>query len=121
MFITSPKVFADLFNGKFPGAYRKITPDDVRLMTECKLIGRYKYYIHQDLETISCILLYEQLRINGSAHQDKEKNPPTCKRFGKTLPTKLEDKVGRPREYCSDCESFRNREQQKKLRYWRYG
>jgi len=82
MFITSPETVAEWFNTKVPGAYRKITSDDLRLMNKCKLIGRYDYYIRQDLETISGILEYEHLQQNKYTRQDKEEKPPTCKICG---------------------------------------
>ena len=31
-------------------------------MTTCSLIGKYGYYMQLDIETVRCILLYEQLR-----------------------------------------------------------
>ncbi|MBA7599411.1 hypothetical protein ES703_06444 [subsurface metagenome] len=53
--------FAAQFNAKLPGAYRQITAQDVRAMTDCGLIRRYGYYIHSDLETVRAVLQYEQI------------------------------------------------------------
>jgi hypothetical protein len=75
MFISSPEKFADLFNARIPDACRKITADDVRLMTKCNLIGRYRSYGRQDLETTRAILQYELLREHRPVQQDKEKKP----------------------------------------------
>jgi hypothetical protein len=75
MFVTSPEKFAEWFNAKIPGTNRKITAADVRLMTECNLIGRYRFYERQDLETIRGILQYEQLRENRPVQQAEEEKP----------------------------------------------
>lgn len=90
MYSTSPKAFADLFNAKIPYAYRGITSYDVRLMTECNLIGRHKCYIRQDLETIRGTLQYEKLRQHRSAQQNKEKEPPRYKSCVQLLPLQAE-------------------------------
>jgi hypothetical protein len=118
MFITSPDRFAEWFNEKIPDACRKITSKDVRLMTECKLMGRYRFYDRQDMETVRAVLQYEQLqqkRIQEQPTQDKSE-PPKCKRCGQPLPYQHEAKKGRRREYCSGCEPFRVRERNRKWR-----
>jgi hypothetical protein len=118
MFISSPKAFAECFNAKIPDACRKITSDDVRLMRECKLIGRHNYYIRQDLETVRAVLQYEQLRQNRQK-KDEIKDAEGgihCRRCGKLLTTKQSGKKGRHREYCSGCEPFRVRERNRKWR-----
>ena len=117
MFITSPEVFAEWFNIKVRGAYRKITADDVSLMTECKLVGIYGFYGRQDLETVRGILQYEQLREKQPIQQDEEKKLPTCKLCKQPLPPKPGGKPGKHKEYCSDCEPFRNKERQKHFRH----
>lgn len=62
--ITSPKRFADWFNQTVPGAQRKISAEDVRLMTKLGLIGRCKYYLRSDIQTVIGILKFEQFRQN---------------------------------------------------------
>jgi len=47
--ILSPDKFAEWFNNVVPGAYRSITAQDIRDMTECGLVAHYGYYIRQDL------------------------------------------------------------------------
>ncbi|MFC1893714.1 hypothetical protein ACFLYR_06795 [Chloroflexota bacterium] len=121
---SNPNRFAAWFNEKYLGAYRRITTEDVEEMTNSRLIGRFRYYSPpQDGETIRGILQYEQLREKrserGSAEDKLE--PPKCKMCGKPLPPELESKTGRPREYCWECESFRNQERQKKSRRQRRG
>lgn len=59
--ILSPDRFAEWLNRVVP-AYRKITPEDARDLTECGLIGKYQYYGRADLETVRAILQYEQMR-----------------------------------------------------------
>ena len=110
--------FATLFNAKLPGAYRQITVQDIRDMTECGLIRRYGYYIHSDLETVRAVLQYEQIlekRMKKPPEEDKLESP-CCKMCGQPLPTQPEGKKGRPREYCSKCESLRRRDRYRKWR-----
>lgn len=110
--IVSPDKFLEWFNSKVPGAYRKITNQDVRDMTECGLIGRYGYYGRTDLETVRAILLYEQLRSERERKACLQDAPRTCKRCGKSLPENG-NKKGRPKEYCQQCERYRNRDRYK--------
>ncbi len=114
---TSPEKFAALFNEKYPGAYRQITAQDIREMTTCCLIGRYSFYGRDDLETVRGILSYEKLCEHHSSTKDKEVKLPICKLCRQILPDNSSRKVGRPREYCTACESKRNRERQKDLRH----
>ena len=119
MFITSLDKFAAWFNMKYPGAYRRITTRDVEDMTSCGLIRRYRYYSEsQDGETIRAVLQYEQMREKRSAKQDTKDRleSPSCKMCGGPLPSDPEGKRGRPREYCSDCESLRNMERHRRWR-----
>ena len=118
MFITSPDKFAALFNEKYVGANREISAEDVIYMTRCKLICRHGYYIRDDLEMVRGVLEYEQIRGQRSAQQstDDELKPRKCKMCGHALPVELEDKTGRPKEYCPECESFRNKERKGKSR-----
>jgi len=113
MYSTNPEAFADLFNEKVQGAYRKVTGYDIRSMTKCGLIGRCGFYVRQDLETVRGILEYELSRDHQSDKGDQEKNTLICKRCGKTFNPNPESKPGRPPEYCTDCEAHRNRERQK--------
>ncbi|MFC1894058.1 hypothetical protein ACFLYR_08635 [Chloroflexota bacterium] len=97
MFVNSPKKFAAWFNEKYIGAYRRITTEDVREMTVCGLIGRYRYYSPpQDGETIRGILQYEQLREKRSEQgfaEDKFESPE-CKMCGQPLFPDPESKTG---------------------------
>jgi len=123
MFITSPEAFAEWFNEKILNACRKLTVDDVCLMTECKLISRYRFYGHQDIETARGILQYEQMREKRSERleerggRDEAKAVtivPNCKRCGQPLPAPPPGKKGRPGEYCPNCEPSRVKERQRK-------
>jgi len=117
--ITSPKVFAEWFNQKYPGTSREITPEDVNNMTACGLIHRYGYYSESiDGETVRAVLQYEQLWQNRQK-KDEIKDAEGgiyCRRCGKLLTTKQSGKKGRHREYCSGCEPFRVRERNRKWR-----
>ncbi len=117
MITSNPAGFAKWFNEKYAGAYRQITTEDVKDLTDCGLIHRRNYYSGlEDGETVRGILRYEQLRENRPIKQDKEKQPPFCKRCGQPLPTNTSGKLGRHNEYCSECESFRNKERQRHFR-----
>lgn len=100
------------------GAYRQITAADVRLLTECSLIGRYRYYGHIDLQTVRCILRYEELREKRIQKQERgaAMEPLRCKICGEPLPIQPEGKMGRPREYCPQCEASRSKERNRKWR-----
>lgn len=114
--IASPDKFSTLFNAVVPGAYRSITAQDIRDMTECGLIGRYKYYGRQDIETVRAILLYEQIRNERSEKACLKDAPRTCKRCGEPLPSQPDSSRGRPSEYCVNCEPFRGGERNRKWR-----
>ena len=116
--ITSAGRFATLFNSKVPGAYRPISADDIRLMTECGLVGRYGYYGREDMQTVIGILRYEQLR-EKRAHsppKDTTIELPHCKSCGEPVPPPSEGKRGRPKEYCSRCEASRAKERSRRWR-----
>jgi len=113
--IVSPDKFAEWFNEAMPGAYRSITEQDARDMTEHGLIGKYQYYGRADLETVRAILLCEQLRDERSRKACLKDMLKTCKRCGKSLPETRGGK-GRPCEYCFDCEPYRARERYLKWR-----
>ena len=115
-FITSPEKFADWFNIKVPGACRDITADDVKLLTECRLIKKHGYYFHDDLQTVIGILNYEQLRQKKTEKQKASLEPPRCKICGQPLPAEAEDKKGRPKEYCEQCQPSRAKERYRKWR-----
>lgn len=117
MYSTSPEAFADYFNAKVPYAYRGITSNDVLLMTECNLICRHGFYGSQDLEVVRGILQYEQMREKRSARcaTEEQQLPPSCKMCRQLLPAQSGGKKGRPREYCVECEPFRNRDRQQRL------
>jgi hypothetical protein len=107
--ILTPDRFAIWFNSLIPGAHRSITAQDIRDMTRCGLIGRYGYYGRVDIETVRAVLQYEQLRHDSDKQTDAVR---MCKRCGGLLPES--EGVGRPREYCSDCEKNRGRERWRK-------
>ena len=109
-FIVRAEDFANLFNAKVPGAYRQVTADDIRLLTQFGLIGRYNFYdTTYDVQTIIGILNYERLTQQRTRKgvQEASPEPAQCKSCGQALPTEPEGKKGRPREYCTDCESSR--------------
>jgi len=114
--ILSPDKFAAWFNSVVPGAYRHITSQDVRDMTECGLIGKYSYYGQSDLQTVRAILLYEQLRQERNEKLRLKEVPQTCKRCEKPLVSLSDSRRGRRKEYCPECEPFRERERYRKWR-----
>jgi hypothetical protein len=66
---SNPTKFAQWFNEKYTGAYRRINTSDVKDMTDCGLIHRHQYYSgSEDGETIRAVLQYEKLRENRSLH-----------------------------------------------------
>ena len=107
--VLDPNRFAEWFNEKVPGAYRKLTTQDAQDLAEVGLIGKYGYYGRSDIETARAVLQYEQLREQRSQQENKVR---TCKRCGQPLPA--ECGRGRPREYCDGCESTRSRERWRK-------
>jgi hypothetical protein len=115
--IIKPEDFAKWFAKAIPGAYRQITADDVRDMTTCGLIGKYGYYIQLDIETVRRILQYEQLRQNRQLRDEIRDSDGAihCRRCGVVL-AKPDEKKGRPKEYCDDCEPFRARERYRRYR-----
>jgi hypothetical protein len=120
MLRTSPDKFAEEFNRVVPGAYRRITTQDVLDMTNCGLIGKYDCYLHNDIETVRAVLQYEELRQKRIDKPQPQPQPISvtraCKICGSTLPVAPVGKYGRRKEYCAGCESSRL-----KLRYrkWR--
>lgn len=114
----NPGIFAAWFNEKYPGAYRQIIAEDIKDLTICGLIGRYRYYsLSRDGETIRGILEYEQLQQKRPAQTGPREEPESakCKMCSKTLPINPDEKTGRPKEYCLECEPLRNRDRQKRL------
>jgi len=47
-----------------PGAYRRMTVEDIIDMTKCGLIARSGYYLRDDLQTVRGVLQYEKLLQN---------------------------------------------------------
>jgi hypothetical protein len=114
---SNPTKFAQWFNEKYTGAYRRISTGDVKDLTECGLIQHRDYYSgSMDGETIRAILQYEKLREKRSTEQNKDKDYPSCKRCGQPLPLNEEVKPGRHKEYCPECEPFRSKERQRHYR-----
>ena len=60
----NPNKLASEFRQKVPDAYRKIDAEDIRYMTEYGLVGRYGFYLRDDLKTVWGILKCEQRRQN---------------------------------------------------------
>lgn len=88
-------------------------------MTECGLIKKYGYYSDEDLQTIIAILNYEQRRDKGTQKKAQEVTMDSlrrCKLCGWPLPPEPEGKIGRLREYCSQCELLRARQRYRKWR-----
>jgi hypothetical protein len=114
--IVKSEDFAEWFNKAIPGAYRSITAQDVRDMTTCGLIGCYGYYMQLDLETVRAILQYEQLRQNRQKRNEIRDDDGVihCQRCGAVL-DRPKGK-GRPREYCTACESSRSTMRNRKWR-----
>ena len=116
--IVRPEDFAAWFSkATLEGAYLSITTQDVRDMTSCGLIGRYDHYIQLDIETVRAILQYEQLRQNRQKRDELRDSEGImhCRRCGVAL-SKPDGKCGRPREYCTDCESSRTTKRYQKWR-----
>jgi hypothetical protein len=108
-FRTSPDRFAKEFNEVVPGAYRKMTTQDIVDMTACGLIGKYNCYPHNDIETIRAILRCEELRQKRieKPSPNSESDIRTCRLCGMILPNEPIGKYGRPKEYCASCEPVR--------------
>ena len=88
MAITDPERFAEWFNMSYRGAYRRVSVEDIRDMTECGLICRSRCYSpSQDGETIHAVLRYEQMRQKRSAKLLNECEPeqPSCKMCSQPL------------------------------------
>jgi hypothetical protein len=117
-FRTSPNKFAEDFNEAVPGAYRRITTQDIVDMSECGLIGKYNCYPHNDIETVRAILRYEEIRQKSIEKQpsDSISNIRTCRLCGMILPPEPIGKYGRPKEYCPSCEPVRARKRYQKWR-----
>lgn len=115
--ITNPQKFADFFNAKVPGACRQVTVDDIRDVTTCGLIGKYREYIRLDIETFRAVLQYEQLRQNRQKRDEIRDSDGSirCRSCGVVL-ARPGGRRGRPNEYCADCEAFRGRERYRKWR-----
>jgi hypothetical protein len=60
--------------------------DDAQLLAEYGVMGRYRYYVRQDIETVRAILLYEQMWDERSQKLDVADR--RCKRCGNLLPEK---------------------------------
>ena len=114
--MTSPDRFATHFNTIVPGAYRQITAQDIRDMVECGLIKHYGYYLRSDLETVRAVLRYEQLREKRIQKSGDRSEPSRCKMCREPLPPQSEDKKGRPKEHCQQCQHSRSRERYRKWR-----
>jgi hypothetical protein len=119
MFINNSQKFADWFNEKYPGAPRQITAIDAESLKACQLIHRYGFYsTSDDGKTVMGILRYMQMMEQTPTQEDYDKGEPRrCRMCGHPLPIEPEDKIGRPKEYCLDCESFRNKERKRKSRH----
>jgi hypothetical protein len=118
MFIRSADEFAVWFNMSYPGAPRKITAVDVEILKGYKLIHRHGFYLtSEDGKTVMGVLKYVQMMEQRPRQEACDKaEARKCRLCGHALPIEPEDKTGRPKEYCPDCESFRNKERKRKSR-----
>ena len=116
MFIAKAEKFAEHFNRTVPGAYRKVSTEDIKDMADCGLIARYGFYVNQDLQTVIGILRYEKLWQNRQRRMSESTVSGQCKICGMTLPQEPEGKKGRPREYCDNCEASRLKDRNRKWR-----
>ena len=118
LYTTSPDKFAKDFSKTVPGAYRQISTQDIRDMTDCGLIKRYGSYSSTDLQTVIGVLRYEQLleKRKQKTIEREQGQQHSCKLCGESLPPEREGKKGRPREYCDYCESKRAKERNSKWR-----
>ncbi len=116
MIIDTTLEFTKWFNEKFSRVNRKITLDDVRLMTEGRLIGKYSYYTKDDGETVRGILLYEQMRprILEKVEMKPVNATRRCKKCGRLLPYLRRVRKGRHKEYCRRCNPVRLRERHRR-------
>jgi len=114
----NPATFARWFNEKVPGAYRRLTGQDVYDMTRCGLIGRHDSYDDTVCIREAVDILNYELKRGERVRQEKkeESGPPCCRLCGWPLPPETEGKTGRPREYCDKCEPARARERNAKWR-----
>ncbi|MBT3363125.1 MAG: hypothetical protein HN407_05630 [Chloroflexi bacterium] len=110
--------FAAKFNHKVQGAYRKVDAVDIRDMTQCGFIGRYGYYLRSDLETVRRLLQLEQLQQNRERRNEIRDSDGVihCRMCDLVLPAQPDGTIGRPKEYCDDCESSRLKERNSKWR-----
>jgi hypothetical protein len=60
--MSDPVKFASRFNAAVPGSHRAVTPDDIRALAHCGLIGRHGFFDRTDMETVRGILQYEKVR-----------------------------------------------------------
>ena len=112
----NPKRFAETFNQECPGAYQTVTADDIRLMTECGIIGHYGCYGDSDIRTIVGVFRYELLREKRIEKLQPNVIPEIrkCKICGNPLPNEPVSKHGRRKEFCTECESLRVRMRHRK-------
>lgn len=98
LWMSNAKEFAKHCNTKLPGAWRTVDAADIRLMTECGLIGQYGHYGRGDVETVRGVLRYEMLREKHDKKVDEHGHPkpPLCKGCGDILPDQGDHKRGRP-------------------------
>lgn len=114
--VSSPSKFAEWINSALPGMHRKVDAEDIRDMTECGLIGRYGRFYRTDLEVVRGILQYEQLRYNRQQREEIRGSGGKihCRRCGVELPPQPDGKKGRPREFCTACQTHRARDRYNK-------
>lgn len=107
----TPESFVKYFNKTIPGIWRQLTIEDVRKLTEFRLVKVYGYFSQsRDLEIVRAILTFEDWRRSQQPQPGKEENKvvqePLCKLCGKSFP-RSEKQTGRHHEYCSDCQKNR--------------
>jgi len=106
---SSPGRLAKEFNDVVPGAYRSVTVDDIRMMTECGLIGHHSCYGESDIRIVIGVLRYELLRKKTIEKPQPSVIPEIqkCKMCGNPLLINPVNRHGRKKEYCASCEPLR--------------
>ena len=119
--ITGVKEFVDNFTQTFPGAPRPIDEADVLKLSELGLIKTHGCFSRDDYNTVLSVLKYEQCMTGVPTHiepviklsADRQRS---CKLCAATLPNHAPDGVGRPKEYCGECQRLRSRDRNRRWR-----
>ena len=119
--ITGVRKYVDNFTQTFPGAPRLIQEVDVLRLCELNLIKTHGCFSRDDYKTVLSILKYEQCMMGPPIHTDVIIKQPadrqhSCKLCTATLPNRAPDGIGRPKEYCGDCQRLRSRDRNRRWR-----